>query len=175
MKIKPMGENKANKSLLSEQVKNTIQSEMKLNSLFGFDASTHTSVPAYALIRLATVDMDQHTIFSNIPVEDLDVTREYMIHPNYSIVELERDENGNVKIPGFQIMDKNVTMDFKVMDMKKEEDDLKITLKNILQITNSSPSAPEKIEITATLDNTFEVWGGNYFMIITIKYSRKFS
>lgn len=168
MKIKPMGRGFDHKKLLSPMMEGTIKNEMKLNSLFGFDVTTKQSVGAYALVKMLAVNTGAHSVFSDIPVEGIDFSREYVIHPNYSISILEKDENGNARIPGFKSMDKEVIVDFKATNIEKVEDDIKISLKSILQVTNSTPGAPEKIEISVSADNEFVLYGSDYYMMMTI-------
>lgn len=167
MKIKPMGE--ANKKkLLSEMMENAIKNEMKLNSLFGFDINGKCSTPAYAMVRLVCIDTGKEHIFCDFPIDDVEFFKEYCIHPDYRITELEKDENGNSIIPGFRSMDKEVTIDFETISIDREDNDLKITMRSILSVINSNIGAPEKIEISSTSDNVFTIYGSDYYVIITL-------
>ena len=167
MKIKPMGEI-GGKKLLSEMIEGTIKNEMKLNSLFGFDVSSKSSVPAYAMAKVVTIDPAIEEIFCDVPVDNIENTKEYAINPNYSIIELEKDENGNTVMPGFRSMNKEVDISFETLSIDRVDSGFEVKMKSYLSVENSIPNAPEKIYIATSSENEFTVYTGSEYLMITI-------
>lgn len=166
MKIKPMG-SAVRRKLLSEATEDIIRNEMKLNSLFGFDVVNKKKNPAYCDVKILGIDATSDNVFCSLPI-DVETNKEFVVNPNYSISDIERDENGQSIMPDFAAMDKMVDVRFNLEESETNETYIKFNMSAAVSTVNQVDNAPKKIEINSTADNTFELFSTDYYLIINL-------
>lgn len=155
------------RKLLSESTEDIIRSEMKLNALFGFDVVNKKKNPAYCDVKILGIDATNKNVFCSLPI-DVETNKEFVVNPNYSISDIERDENGQSIIPDFAAMDKMVDVRFNIEKSEIKETYVEFNMSAAVSTVNQVDNAPKKIEITSTADNTFNLFSTDYYVIINL-------
>ena len=165
MKIKPMGKMSADAPMLSTDMEDYITEQMKMNALFGFDVSAKKSNSAFVAVHYTGIETGnpEEGVFVNIENVTGNI-REFEITPDYKVFDAK-------ELPEFSALNKSFDSNFKVKNVENINDGesyLKITLKNTMVVESSVDKSPVKIKISCTKDNTFDVFSGNIYCIITI-------